>query len=246
MNLLVLAAASGKHGTLAGSADAFPKNLQEVRGEPLLAVVLDNLHVLRALATTHVCLQVDEMRRFHTGEVIRLVDPAIRVVPVPSETSGAACTALLACDGIDPTEELIVCNGDQLLHGDLSEHLASLRAFDAGTLTFQSRHPRWSFVRLGPDGLVAEAAEKRPISSHATAGFYYFSRAEHFLDATADMIFKEESVEGRFFVAPAFNQLILRGLRVGAIPLMQGEYESLATAPDVERHLASQSDTQHG
>ncbi len=41
-------------------------------------------------------------------------------------------------------------------------------------VTFESLHPRWSFVRRGGNGLVSEAAEKRVISRDAIAGFYYY------------------------------------------------------------------------
>ena len=36
---------------------------------------------------------------------------------------------------------------------------------DAGVITFESVHPRWSYVRLDSENRVTETAEKRPISN---------------------------------------------------------------------------------
>ncbi len=215
----------------------FCKPLVEVRGKPLVEHVWACLKPLGA--DRHVFVVRDEdARRFHLHEVLRLMDPGCAVVRARGPTAGAACTALLAIEHIDPERELVVTNGDQVFACDLGEAVADFRRrdLDAGTVVFDSVHPRWSFVRVGPDGLVTEAAEKRPISRHATAGFYYFRRGGDFVRAATAMILKDAQVNGAFYVCPAFNELILRHARVGVFPIPREAYTSLATPQNVEEY----------
>lgn len=215
----------------------FCKPLVEVRGKPLIEHVWACLKPLAA--DRHVFVVRDEdARRFHLQEVLRLMDPGCGVVRANGPTAGAACTALLAIEHIDADRELVITNGDQLLNCDLGEVIADFRRrdLDAGTVVFDSLHPRWSFVRVGEDGLVTEAAEKRPISRHATAGFYYFKRGGDFVRAATTMILKDAHINGAFYVCPAFNELILRHARIGVYPIPREAYVSLATPQNLEEY----------
>jgi dTDP-glucose pyrophosphorylase len=229
---------------MAGGDDAFKergypycKALTEIRGKPLVQHVWAGLRALAADRHVFV-IRKEDARRFHLAEVLRLMDPACAIVQAEGPTAGAACTALLAIEQIEPDRELIVTNGDQLFARDLGEVVDDFRrrGLDAGTVVFDSVHPRWSFVRLGEDGLVTEAAEKRPLSRHATAGFYYFRRGGDFVRAAVEMIRKDAQVNGAFYVCPAFNELILRHARIGVYPIPQESYVSLATPQDLEEY----------
>jgi dTDP-glucose pyrophosphorylase len=230
MRLVALMA--GDSGAFEVAGHPYPKNLVEIDDLPLVQRVVENLKPVVDAATKAVFLvQQDEDRQFHTGEVIRLLAPEADVVAVPHLDSGAACTALHAIGRIARDEPLLVVNGDQILDVDLSYVVAGFEEqdLDAGVVTFDAVHPRWSYVRTDEEGLVVEAAEKRPISRLATAGVYWFRRGGDFVDAVMAMIRKDASVEGRFFVAPAFNELVLRGLRIGTRHIDRSQYHSLAT-----------------
>lgn len=112
------------------------------------------------------------------------------------------------------------------------------RRLDAGTIVFESIHPRWSFVRLGEEDLIVEAAEKRPISRWATAGFYYFRRGIDFVAAATMSIRKDAQVAGQFYVCPTFNELILQQARIGIFRIDRSAYRSLATPQNVEEYEA--------
>lgn len=244
MRLVVLMAGDSALFEVAGHK--YPKNLVEIDGEPLVQRVVENLTPLIDQASHAVFLvREEENRRHHTGDVIRLLAPKAEAVGVPVLESGAACTALHAISHIDRDEPLLIFNGDQVLQADLPAILAGFEAdgLDGGVITFDAVHPRWSYVRTGPDGLVLEAAEKRPISRLATAGTYWFRRGADFLDGAMAMIRKDASVEGAFYICPVYNELILRGLRVGTHHIERGDYFSLASLHGVnayEEHLARQ------
>lgn len=242
MRLVVLMAGDSLMFEVAGAR--YPKNLVEIDGEPLVQRVIDGLEpVIESASRSIFLVREEEQRRHHTGDVIRLLVPEADVIGVPNIESGAACTALHAISHIERDEPLLVFNGDQVVDAPLSEILDGFtrEALDAGTITFDSVHPRWSYVRPGPDGLVVEAAEKRPISRLATAGFYWFARGGDLTDGVMSMVRKDASVDGCFYVCPVFNELVLLGRRIGTHPIERERYFSLSSLHGVDAyadHLA--------
>lgn len=236
MNILVPMAGDSQRFEEAGYS--YPKNLVEIDGLSLIEHILQQLTPL-ALRGRIVCLiREEEDRRFHTGDVVRLICPTATVLTVAGLESGAACTALLAIEHLVRDEPLLVFNGDQIVSRDLRSIVEEFerRDLDGGTIVFNAVHPRWSYVRLDDDGLVVEAAEKRPISTHATAGAYWYRRAGEFVDAIMDMIRKDARVDGRFFICPAYNEMILRQKRIGVVEIDRAEYHSLATPQGVREY----------
>jgi CTP:molybdopterin cytidylyltransferase MocA len=242
MRVVVLMA--GDSGVFEVAGHKYPKNLVEIDGEPLVQRVVDGLRPLIERASHAVFLvREEENRRHHTDDVIRLLAPEAEVVGVPVLESGAACTALHAIGHIGRDEPLLIFNGDQVLEVDLGAIVAGFEAdgLDGGVVTFDAVHPRWSYVRTGAGGLVMEAAEKRPISRLATAGTYWFRHGGDFVDGAMAMIRKDASVDGAFYICPVYNELILRGLRIGTHHVERERYFSLASLHGVnayEEHLA--------
>jgi dTDP-glucose pyrophosphorylase len=243
MNILLLMAGGDTAFEVAGQP--YPKNLVEIEGDPLAQRVIQSLDLLGAAENRLICaIRRDENLRWHTGDVIRLLQPGATVIEVPAETGGAACTALLAIDHIAEDEPLLIYNGDQIIDRPLEPMLDDFlaRDLDGGIIVFDGVHPRWSYVRVDDDGLVVEAAEKRPISRLATAGTYWFRRGRDFLDAVAAMIFKDAHVGGSFYVCPAYNELILNRARIGVHAIDREAYYSLATPRGIavyEEHLVA-------
>lgn len=214
---------------------AFAKPLVEIDGRPLVEHAWACLKGLQPRQMIFVVRKEDDVR-FHLGDMLVLLDPGARVVRSEGETAGAACTALLAIEHIDNDDELVIANGDQVFTNDVSAAVEDFRArgLDAGTIVFDSVHPRWSFVKVGDDGLVVEAAEKRPLSRLATAGFYWFRHGSDFVQAAQSMIRKGASVNGAFFVCPSFNELILHSRRIGVFRIDREQYVSLATPQAID------------
>lgn len=215
----------------------YPKAVIEIDGRPLTEHAFDRLQVVADAKFVFVIRKEDDLR-FHLRDMLKLLDPNAEVIRAEGPTAGAACTAMLAIEHIAEDEELIIANGDQLLEFDLNEALKSFRDrdLDGGTVVFDSVHPRWSFVKTDENGLVIEAAEKRPISRHATAGVYYFKKGRYFLEAAKSMIRKGASVNNAYFVCPCFNEMILAQRRIGTYEIDRKDYISLATPQAVEEY----------
>lgn len=215
----------------------FPKPVVEIAGRPLVEHAFDCLSPIHDARFIFVIRKDDDLR-FHLRDMLQLMAPGSVVLRAEGETAGAACTVLLAVEYIDNDEELVIANADQVINVDLEAAIGDFRArgLDAASLVFDSVHPRWSFVKTDADGLVVEAAEKRPISRNATAGFYYFAKGKFFVEAAQNLIRKDASENGGYFVCPAFNEMILHQQRVGVIGIERDRYISLATPQAVEEY----------
>ena len=228
---------------MAGPEDAFTeaspfgKCLMEIDQKPLIEHVVQNLAAIPPARFIFV-IRKEDVRRFHLDDVLRLLRPEATIIVADAPTAGAACTALLASASIDNDEPLIIANGDQILAADLGAIVQGFttRSLDGGLIVFDAVHPRWSYVRVNADGMVVEAAEKRPISRHASAGFYYFRRGRDFVSATKEMIRKNDAVNGAFFVCPVYNQLILQNAQIGIFEIPSESYHSLGTPRGVDAY----------
>lgn len=232
MNILILAA--GQRPTSKG--DDYPLSLAEFNGTSLIQRVVEMCSVLQP-ARLIAAFRSDEIQMYHMNRVITLLSPTATVISVPERTQGAACTALLAAGIINANDELLIVNGNELLCTDFQAVVNGFRVqqLDAGVVVFNSIHPRYSYVRTDKKGLVIEAAERKPISTYATAGFYWFARGCDFVSAAKNLIRKDARVNNNFYICPTFNELILAQLRIGIHQVDANAYHPLKTSRQIEQ-----------
>ena len=177
-----------------------------------------------------------EIKRWRIDNVIHLAAPGAAVVPITGETAGAACTALLCIQHIDPDAELLILNNNEYLDIDHAEPITRFRqgGFDAGVITFPSIHPRYSYVRLDDEGLITEAAEKNPISRHAIPGFLWFRHGSDFIEAAQNMIRKDANLDGRYFISLTLNEMVLRQKRMTTFPIEAKRYHPLKSGRQLQ------------
>lgn len=207
----------------------FPKPLIEVAGRPMVDRVVGNLATLSADTRFIFVAPREDVVAFSLDKTLELLtDGACSVVTLGGPTRGALCSALMAVEEIDLDAPLIVANGDQVIGADLSAIVERFVAegVEAGVITFDSVHPRWSYVRCDASGAVVQAAEKQVISRHAIAGFYYFKTGQAFVDAAMRTIRQKVSVNGDYFIAPCLNEIILAGGTVAKHAIASSDYHS--------------------
>jgi len=104
-----------------------------------------------------------------------------------------------------------MANSDQFVIWDSNEFMYKMNEndYDAGIVTFNAIHSKWSFVKLNEFGLVSEVAEKNPISDIATVGIYYWKKGGDYVKYAEQMIEKNIRVNNEFYVCPVFNEAIL-------------------------------------
>jgi len=218
-----------------GEFGRWGKFLQATNGVSLIGLVIKNL--LSWVEGDFVFVISEADKRRHLDSVLKLFCPSCEIIVAKGETNGALCSVLLAVEHFGK-EDLLIANGDQLVNFDGRIWIDDLREkkFDAGTVVFNSVHPRWSSVRLDENGYVIEASEKNPISTFATAGLYWFSDATNFFHKAARMIKSGEDIEGSYYVCPVLNEYVLMNCKIGAYEIEPEQYISLSTVKDFETY----------
>ena len=237
MNLVIPMAGDSKIFKDAGFK--YNKNFTEINHKPLFQRVFDSAKKIGEGNFIFV-VNKEDAQKFHINKSLKLLAPDSRVIVAQGQTAGAACSVLLAAEFIDNDDELIIFNGDQVLECDLKKILSEFREknFDGGIITFESVHPRWSFVRLDENNFVIETAEKDPISNHATAGFYYFKHGKDFVASVKAMIHKDANVNGAYYVCPAYNEMIIKQKVIGCVEIDGSLYYPLTTPKEVDEYEA--------
>ena len=197
----------------------FPKPLVDICGTPLIEHTLHGLLGIAGQPRFTFVVQEQDCKSYGLDDVLKVVVGTQRadIVQIPAPTQGAICSCLMAIGHIDPEEELLIANGDQVLLADLNEAIDDFRQrqVGVGVVTFLSTHPRFSYVATDHESRIVETAEKRVISHLAIAGFYYFRRGGDFIDAAKHVILNNNPVHGAFFISQALNELILSGNTLG-------------------------------
>jgi len=242
--LKIVVPMGGEGRRFAEQGYTFPKPLIEIDGRPMIELVAQNIRPKEPHEFIFICRH-EHLEQYALTEVLKLVCPGCHVVPMLEATAGALCSVLLASSHLQGDEELLVANADQIVDVCIDSFLADARRreADGSIVTFPSTHPKWSYVKLEND-LVVAAAEKRPISTHATAGLYYFRRTGQFIAAAERMLLKNASLRSEFFVCPVYNELVLAGMRITNFEIDRHAMHSLGTPEDVKRyasHLDGQS-----
>ena len=221
MNVLIPMAGAGSRFSKAGYT--FPKPLVEVRGKPMIQVIVENLNIE---ANYIFLVQKEHYEKYNLKYLLNLIAPNCTIVQVDGLTEGAACTTLLAKTFINNDEPLIIANSDQYVEWNSNECMYAFKAdsIDGGILSFESTHPKWSYAKLDADGFVSEVAEKKVISNDATVGIYYWTKGSDYVKYAEKMIEKNIRINGEFYVCPVYNEAILDGkkIRVKKIEKMWG------------------------
>jgi dTDP-glucose pyrophosphorylase len=238
INILILAANDFHDDRDSG----YPLALSEINDKTLLQHLTEQCNALPDVQLT-LAVNEQDCKRWHLDNVVRLLAPTANVVQIGRTTSGAACTALLAISDFSSDDPLLIVNGNELIDIDFNAVVASFEAaqFDAGVVVFPSVHPRYSYVRLNEEQLVIECAEKNPISSHATVGFYWFRRGKDFVEAAQQMILKHAHVDGKYYICPTLNEMVLRQARIGAHHITAQQFHPLKSERQFEKFDASRS-----
>ena len=207
---------AGRGSRFASAGYLLPKPMIPVHGVPMIQVVLRNITPARECRHIFLVLR-EHLDQFALELRLQDISPGCVVVPVEQVTGGAACTVLLAREYIGSDEPLMIANSDQFVDLDINAYLDRLDvdALDGLIMTFWSDHPKWSYCRLSADGIVTEVVEKQVVSNEATVGIYNFRHGRDFVRAADRMIAMDKRVNGEFYAAPAYNELIAEGCRVG-------------------------------
>lgn len=220
----------------------YPKPLVEISGKPMIQHVIENLCLGNDFTKIIFVIRQDECDEFHLDNIARLLSPIEpEIIKLSGNTKGALCSVLFAIDSINTDESLVIANSDQIFDGGISSHLKSFErdGYDAGTIIFDSIHPRWAYIKTNAHGLVVEACEKNPISRDAIAGIYMYKKGKDFVINAMNSIKNGSSNDGNYFIAPVFNQYILNNQTVGFYRTQNHLYHSFFSPQKIDEYESS-------
>lgn len=212
MNVLIPMAGRGSRFEAQGYT--LPKPLIDVLGKPMIQTVVENLGL-----DAHFIFVVQKAHRdmYKLDVLLNVISPGCTVVETDGVTEGAACTSLLARQFIDNDQPLFFANSDQFVEWNPLKFMYKMQESecDGGIATFHASDPKWSFAEVDPKtNVVRKVAEKDPISTDATVGFYYWKHGRDFVKYADQMVNANIRVNNEFYVCPVFNQAIQDGKRI--------------------------------
>ena len=234
MNILIPMAGRGSRFESLGYT--FPKPLIEVKGKPMIQVVVDNLNIK---AKYTFIVQKKHYVKYNLQYLLNLIAPNCNIVQVDGITEGAACTTLLAKEFINNDQSLLMANSDQFVEWDSNKTLYAFSnsKCDGGILTFTASHPKWSYAKVNKEGFVTEVAEKKPISSNATVGIYWWKKGSDYVKYAEKMIKKDIRTNNEFYVCPVFNEAIQDGKKVLIKEIDNNGMWGMGTPEDLDNFL---------
>ncbi|WP_133131029.1 HAD-IA family hydrolase [Legionella yabuuchiae] len=232
MNVLIPMAGAGSR--FINSGFTFPKPLICIGEKPMIQLVVENLNVS---ANFIFVVRRDHYKTYNLESMLKIIAPGCKIILTDGVTEGACCSTLLAEQYIDNDSPLLIANSDQYIEWESGAFFHAMNAphIDGGILTFESKHPKWSYIRLDEYGNVSLLREKEVISNQATAGIYYWTRGCDYVRYAKEMIAKNIRVNNEFYVAPVYNEAIANGLKFKsyAVDKMWG----LGTPEDLQHFL---------
>lgn len=167
----------------------------------------------------------------------------LHLITVPKLTMGAAITALAAHKIVNPGNDIIFADADNIFKPqDVSDFIDYARANElAGAMmSINSNNPCFSYAKVDDNGYLIETREKEVISSNAICGLYYFKNIDEFKDAVIDLVVCTDLSRGEFYMSNVYNHLKMINPKIGIFSV---EHFDCVGTPEqldkyIEEHLA--------
>lgn len=205
---------AGRGSRFAEAGYVMPKPLIDVFGHPMIEYVTKNIKPNCEHRFIYIC-QEEHLDKYGLADELKRMAPGCEIITIDHITEGAACTVLLAEKFINNDDALMIANSDQFVATDINEYLAALGDKDGLIMTMPADDPKWSFIKFDENGNVTMVREKEVISNEATVGIYNYKHGKDFVKYAHQMINKNIRVNNEFYVAPAYNEMIEDGLKIG-------------------------------
>lgn len=232
LNVLIPMAGAGDRFKKAGYT--FPKPIIDINGMPMIEYVVRNLNID---ANWIFIVQKEHYDKYYLKTLLNNIKRNCKIVISEKLTEGAACTSLLAKNLINNNQSLLIANSDQIIEWNSDEFMYFFQnsKADGGILTFESSHPKWSYVKLDNLNMVEEVAEKNPISKNATCGIYFWKKGSNYVKYAERMINNNLRINNEFYICPVYNEAIKdkKKIIIKKVDKMNG----IGTPEDLQKYL---------
>ncbi len=157
-----------------------------------------------------------------------------RVIEIDEPTDGQATTAMLAAPFWNKDDALLIYNIDTYVEtGQMkTEDICG----DGFIPCFNAPGDHWSFVAVDPAGDATLVREKERISDNCTLGAYYFSSCSLYERMYTEYYADASNMEkGEKYVAPLYNYMISKGMKVRICLVDSASVHVLGTPEELEQ-----------
>lgn len=237
IDIIIPCAGNGQRFLEAGYK--LPKPMIDVLGKPMIQRVIENLDVD---GKYHFIVQKEHQKKYGISDLLKSLKKDCNVIEVEQKTDGAACSVLLAEKYLNADSELIITNCDQIFEWDKNKFLELSKLYDGMLLCHEDKNTKWSYCigDIENDVMnvnsIVEKPKEIPNHSYANVGFYYWKKSSRFCQDAKNMIASNDRVNGEFYIAPVYNQLISSEKKNVAAVLCK-EMWGIGTPEDLEKFL---------
>lgn len=222
-----------------------PKPLIDVNGTKMFLRALHSFDALDCEKTYIFVIRRDAEEEYGLASSIKKILPMSKIAILGHNTDGAAQTALVAQDMIDPDAPLIIMDCDFEFESkpyfELVKSVVDNKLYDGVLLSFTSDNPRYSYAKVGEDGFVRETAEKIVISNNALAGAYCFASGRLFMTYANRLIDKGlDDTHKEYYISYVYSEMLTDDLK---IKLAKADvFHSFGTPLELKDYLATHDD----
>lgn len=221
MHVVIPMSGSGERFAKAGYS--LPKPLIEVDGEPIIKYVVSMFSP--ADRFTFICNE-KHLAATNLESILKSISPSGRVVAIKPHKTGPVGAVSQCLDLMDDAEETIVNYCDFYSLWNYADFLQTTRDRKAAgaIVAYRNFHPHMlgtdNYAFIKEKNLWLEAIqEKKPFTSNrmqefASNGTYFFARGAYVKKYFTDLIRREVTVNGEFYVSMIYNLMVEDGLPV--------------------------------
>lgn len=168
----------------------------------------------------------------------KIVDSPI-IIEIDYLTEGPSSSVLLAKKYINNDTPLIVTNCDQIMEWDSSHFVNFINSTDKDgiVVTYNVLTEKNSYVKLDENGNAVLFAEKEIISDYSLNGIHFWKKGSDFIDSAESMINKNIRVNNEFYIAPSYNEMVLKNKKIGIYHIDKNNHWSVGTPDDLDKYL---------
>jgi len=219
INVVIPMAGRGTRFTSAGYTEV-PKPLIDVHGAPMIQRVIENLNTYtKGKLQFHFIVYKEHINNFKVDELLYKLLPDCNIVTVAKTPQGPCASSLEAIYYINNDNPLIITNSDQIIEDlnlDKFIETADKHKLEGLVGTFDSDSPKNSYIEMDiNEEFGVRIREKEVISKFATNGFHYWKKGSYFVSSSLEMILRNDTVNGEYYVAPSYNYLINKKYKIG-------------------------------
>jgi len=200
------------------------KGLIDLHGEPLLKSILDSRPWKPFLKNIVFILLESTKSKIFADQYLSRWYSGCKFVYLSSMTQGAALSVLSGIGLASNFDEPLIVDLADISYKSNLDIISKFSLFqNCGgiALTFHSSKTCYSYLSLNDQDFFSQAAEKRVISNHASAGTYIYRNTSLYLKSLAYSIENSETqvYNNLHYVCPLFNGIAAQGLDVCLEPV---------------------------